>query len=69
MRFVDAEAVFNHSLIRVGFMESWEKLIPAQQRESFFEKAISKIEQKINREGSFEMSIPVLYLAFEKEAI
>jgi len=67
LRFVDAEAVLNHSLMRIGFRAYWEQMItderdPAQ----FFERLVEKIKHVISSQGEFRMRIPMLYLAFEK---
>ena len=66
MRFVNAEALVNHSLIRIGFRESWEKMIRAEKRSEFFERLHEKVQGIIEVEGEFKISIPMLYLEFEK---
>ena len=66
MRFADAQAIFDHSLMRIGFLEGWEKLIPNELNEIFFEKVKNKITEIINKKGEFKMTIPMLYLEFEK---
>lgn len=66
MRFVDAEAIMNHALIRIGFRSAWEAMIPEEKRVLFFKKLIQSFEQVIQREGRFELEIPMLYLEFEK---
>ncbi len=67
IRFVDAEAMLNHSLMRIGFRESWEKMIREDKREAFFESLILKINHIIESKGEFVMTIPMLYLEFEKD--
>jgi len=67
IRFVEAEAMLNHSLIRIGFRESWEKMIREENRGNFFERLILKINDNIESKGEFKMTIPMLYLEFEKE--
>lgn len=66
MRFVNAEAVLNHALIRIGFREYWEAMLPISNRASFFQLLIKKIEDIIEKEGVFRMTIPMLYLELEK---
>ena len=66
MRFVDALAVLNHSLMRTAFIASWEELVLLSNRKDFFEKLRQKIDQIIQTHGVFELSIPMLYLEFEK---
>lgn len=67
IRFVDAEALLNHSLIRIGFRESWENMIHSDQnRSDFFDRLLQNIQQIIDTKGEFVMTIPMLYLEFEK---
>lgn len=66
MRFVDANALLNHSLIRIGFRESWENMIPTEKKNEFFEQLSLKIKNIIDAEGEFRISIPMLYLEFGK---
>ena len=67
MRFVDAEALLNHSLMRIGFRASWEALVQAKDQEEFFKRLRLKINRIIATKGEFSMSIPMLYLEFEKK--
>lgn len=66
MRFVDGEALMNHSLIRIGFRPYWEEMIRAVDRAAFFDAAIAAIEEVIASQGEFVMRIPMLYLEFGK---
>lgn len=66
MRFVNAQALLDHSLIRIGFREYWASMIREEQRADFFERLVSKIKQVIQSQGVFKMTIPMLYLEFEK---
>ena len=67
IRFVEAEAMLNHVLIRLGFRESWSKMIREESRSDFFERLILQINNHIESKGEFIMTIPMLYLEFEKE--
>ena len=66
MRFVDGEALLNHSLIRIGFRESWERMIGAEYHKTFFNRLKERINDIVSSKGIFKMSIPMLYLEFEK---
>lgn len=65
-RFTDAKALFNHSMIRIAFRSSWENFVPQERREDFLSKSIQLIEQEIQEVGVFKLSIPILYLQFQK---
>lgn len=66
IRFADPEALFDHALIRIGFLDDWKKFIPEDRLQEFFNLLSGKIEEYINRKGEFVISIPVLYLEFNK---
>ena len=66
MRFVNARAVFDHSLIRFGFLESWENFVAVEERQEFFTQVEKEIQAVIARDGELLMAIPMLYLEFEK---
>lgn len=65
-RFVNARALFDHSLIRIGFLESWEGLVPSDSRSRFFERVQIAIDKEIDAKGEFAISVPMLYLEFGK---
>ena len=66
IRFVDAEAVLNHSLMRIGFRASWEEMIRKDKRNVFFNLLKTKINNIIDSKGEFCTTIPMLYLEFGK---
>lgn len=66
MRFASAQSILDHSLIRIGFRAGWDNLVPAENRAAFYQQLMAKVEAHIIEHGVFKMSIPMLYLAFEK---
>ena len=66
MRFVDAQTLLDHSLIRVGFKEEWDQLVDVADQASFYNNLCTKVDKVIEEQGEFKMSIPLLYLEFEK---
>ncbi|HQY19257.1 MAG TPA: class I SAM-dependent methyltransferase [Ignavibacteria bacterium] len=66
IKFTNAKALFDHSLIRIGFLESWKTIIPSDKRNEFFDLLIKKIDGNILKNGNFIISIPMLYLEFKK---
>lgn len=66
MRFVDAEALLDHALIRIGFREGWEEMIPDDKKDSFFTILKKYVSEEIRAKGAFSMKIPMLYLEFAK---
>lgn len=66
IRFVNAQAVLDYGLIRIGFLPYWEQLIPQDHQVLFFNKLTQLIHQVITEQGAFKMTIPILYLEFTK---
>ncbi|NNF02588.1 MAG: class I SAM-dependent methyltransferase [Bacteroidia bacterium] len=65
-RFCESQALLDHSLIRLGFIESWENLIPSDLRSDFFQKLIIEVDKEIDGRGEITLTVPMLYLEFEK---
>jgi ubiquinone/menaquinone biosynthesis C-methylase UbiE len=61
-RFADGTAMLEHHFIRLAFMESWMKLLPASEAESIF----SRVELLLNRQaeisGGLNLSIPFVLI-------
>ncbi len=59
MRFHDAEAFFNHSLIKFWFLGSWKNLVPESSRDEIF----GILENRLNSHADGEeilMRVPFL---------
>ena len=68
IRFVDAAALLDHSLIRIGFRASWGSMVAdGENRRRFFERLVGKVNHLVEVEGEFKMTIPMEYMEFEKE--
>jgi len=65
-RFVDPLALLDHSLIRLGFLDSWESMVPKELHSVFFKRLQEEIQKKIDANGEFSISVPMLYLEFKK---
>lgn len=66
-RFVDADALLDHSLIRIGFRAYWENMIREEKRAAFFETLKKAVNDIIELKGEFSMTIPIVYLEFMKQ--
>ena len=67
LRFVDAEAILNHALIRIGFRAYWENMISLENRVQVFKQLTATINDIIVQKGEFTLTIPMLYLEFKKD--
>ncbi len=57
-RFANGTAMLNHYFIRLAFMESWIKLLPADQVEPVFDKVENLLNEKAVLLGEMTLSIP-----------
>lgn len=61
MRFSNGSAFLNHHFVKLGWLESWLKLIPEKDRQLFFDN----LEQRINAMAvagkGWQLTVPMLY--------
>ncbi len=57
-RFSDAEACFNHPLIRNFFYPLWAGLVPEEVREEVFSEISDQLNLNVLQQGCLEMSVP-----------
>ena len=66
IRHSSADALFNHSLVKVGFLGGWKSVVKVEDMEEIFsqlEKELDKIALEFNE---LKMSVPTLYLEAKK---
>ncbi|MFO7368651.1 MAG: class I SAM-dependent methyltransferase [Bacteroidales bacterium] len=61
-RFASGTAMLNHYFIRMAFMESWVKLLPAGQVESVFDKIEARLNEEAGLLGETTLSIPYVLI-------
>lgn len=66
MRFVEAQAVLDHSLMRFSFIDTWKNLVAIEHQDAFLAQLLARMEEVISSKGEFKITIPMLYLAFTK---
>ena len=65
-KFFDSAAVFDHHFLRMAFRPTWQKYVDLDNPK-ILGAIMEKIDHVIQRDGVFSMSIPIVYLQFEKE--
>lgn len=66
-RFADGTAMLNHYFIRLAFMDSWIKLLPADRIEQIFDSIELRLNNQSKELGGIKLSIPfVLINAIKK---
>ncbi len=57
-KFTNGSAMLNHYFIRLAFMDSWKKLLPADKIESVFEQVELRLNEQSRLLGGMKLSIP-----------
>jgi len=66
MRFADADALFNHLLVRIGFLPAWEKVVDEADRRRVFAEVKARLTEIAREHGELGMTVPMLYLEAQK---
>lgn len=61
-RFADGTAMFNHYFIRLAFMSSWKKLLPANKVEQIFDTIELRLNEQAALQGGISLSIPFVLI-------
>ena len=67
LRFLDANAMFNHSLIRFWFADSWKKIIPEELHEEVFTALEHKLNLEASEKGDIKLSVPYVVIDSRKK--
>ena len=62
MRFLDGTAFLNHYFIRLGWLDSWKDLIPAENKESFFTLLEENLNIYAQQNNGLNMTVPMAYI-------
>ena len=66
LRFLDGTTLFNHHLIKIGFLDSWRGLLAADEEEPVFAAVEADLNRIATKEGSLSMPVPMVYIEAEK---
>lgn len=66
MRFLDGSALLNHSLTKIGFLDSWRSVVNVDEEKEVFETLERKLNEMAEVLGELPMSVPMLYLDARK---
>ncbi len=66
MRFVDADAMRNHLLVRMGFLPAWEKIVDEADRPRVFDEVKRRLDEVAREQGELRMTVPMVYLETRK---
>ena len=61
-RYVDASAMFNHSLIRIAFLDSWLDLVPIDKAEEIFKEVEMRLNKRAKKLGELVLTVPFVLI-------
>ena len=68
MRFLDGTAFLNHYFVKLGWLESWKEMIPAELQVSFFDKLEDNLNNYAMTNNGLTLSVPMIYIEGQKTA-
>jgi ubiquinone/menaquinone biosynthesis C-methylase UbiE len=68
MRFLDGSALLRHFLVRIGFLDSWRKVVTPEEEEEVFALLEKRLNEAAAQEGELRMTVPMLYVEGKKGA-
>jgi arsenite methyltransferase len=66
LRFVDATTMFNHSLIKCWFLDSWKKIPPEKDLEQVFDQVETRLNEKAEKNKEFSLTVPFVTIDCSK---
>lgn len=66
LRFLDGSAMLRHAFIKVGFLDAWRALLPAEEQAELFGKLEADLNRLAGEKGGLEVTIPMAYVEGEK---
>jgi len=65
-RYLNATAMFNHSFIRLAFMDSWIDLVPANKVNKIFTQVENRLNIKAQNDGEMTLTVPFVLIDAQK---
>jgi hypothetical protein len=65
-QFVDGNAMINHFLIKLAFIDSWKEFIPEEKQNEFFAELVERLNQVAQSNGLLNLTIPFVLIDCEK---
>jgi len=66
MRFLNGTTFLNHSVIIVGFIDSWRNMLEEPEKKVFFERFESNLNDFSKLKGELKLTIPMVYFECKK---
>jgi arsenite methyltransferase len=66
MKFLDGTAFLNHHFIKLGWLDSWKELFPAEMHEEIFSALENNLNIYAERHNGLKLSVPMAYVEGRK---
>lgn len=66
MHFLDADSLFNHHLIRIGFLDGWRSIVTPAEEAAVFHALETTLDETAAQQGQLTFTVPMLYIEAEK---
>ena len=63
LKYLDAGAMFNHSLIKYWFLGGWKKILRMDDMEQIFDQVEIKLNRQAERNGEIVLTIPFVVIS------
>jgi hypothetical protein len=58
--------MFNHSFIKMAFMDSWLDIVPQEQIEEIFGEVENRLNENAQADGELVLTVPLVLINAEK---
>jgi hypothetical protein len=69
LRHLDGMALFDHPLVRYGFLDGWRGVLPPEEHRAVFLEIERRLNEVAAGQGELRMTIPMLYLEARKPGL
>lgn len=66
LRYTDGTTLFNHHLVRYGFLDGWRSVLPPEDHRVIFPAIERRLNDIAAKQGGLSMTIPMLYMEAHK---
>jgi len=66
MRFLNGTAFFNHHFIQVGWLTTWQGIIPEKEWATFFPQLEKTLNQYAEKYGELKLTVPMTFIEGQK---
>ena len=66
MRFLDGTAFLNHHFVKLGWLSSWQNIIPKEEWATFFPALEKNLNAFALKQNGLTLTVPMAFIEGEK---